>query len=62
MMNLGARHDHVIDWSRELETPAARLAPAPAMPAPDEILPPGSPDDAGRTPFTPLDPLERSQP
>lgn len=51
-----------IDWSRELETPADRLGSAQAMPAPREILPAGSPDDAGRTPFTPLDPLERSQP
>lgn len=51
-----------IDWSRELETPADRSEPAQATPAPSEILPPGSPADAGRTPFTPLDPLERSQP
>jgi type IV secretion system protein VirB5 len=51
-----------IDWSRELETPADRLGSAQAMPAPGEIVSPGSPDDAGRIPSTPLDPLERSQP
>lgn len=51
-----------IDWSRELETPADRLPPVQAMPTPGEILPPGSPADAGHTPPEPLDPLERSQP
>lgn len=61
-MNLRARHNHMIDWSRELETAADRLGPVQAMPAPGEILPSGSPTDAGRAPPTPLDPLERSQP
>jgi len=51
-----------VDWSRELETPADRSGPVQAMPAPGDSLPPGSPADADRTPFVPLDPLERSQP
>lgn len=51
-----------IDWSREFETPADRVAPAQAMPAPRDMLPPSSPVDADRTPPNPLDPLERSQP
>ena len=52
----------MIDWSREFETPADRVPPVQAMPAPREILPADSPVDADRTPFVPLDPLERSQP
>ena len=51
-----------IDWSREFETPADRVAPAQAMPAPRDILPRGSPVDADRPSSEPLDPLERSQP
>ncbi|MBO9698371.1 MAG: conjugal transfer protein TrbF [Sphingopyxis sp.] len=51
-----------VDWSRELETPADRVLPMQAMPAPGDSLPPGSPVDADRIPFQPLDPLERSQP
>ena len=50
-----------IDWSRELETPADRVAPAQAMPSPRDILPLGSPVNIDRTPSEPLDPLERSQ-